>query len=110
MSQELKSSSEHQTRSSTTYRCFDCSHDIEDHVYFVQRRRIRKIPKNAPSSLSERVRLGIQFDAVDPSHAGVILGPEFDPHCSSCYKELLTIQELIDAHKNRLDKERKDLD
>jgi len=76
----------------------------------VQRRRVRKLPENAPSSLTERVRLGIKFDAVDPSHAGVILGPEFDPHCTTCYKELPSLQELIDVHKSGIDKSSKDLD
>ena len=95
---------------STTYICFSCGHDIEDHVYLVQRRRIRPIPKNAPSSLTERVRLGIKFDAVETFHAGVILGPERDPHCSTCFSKLPDIQELIDAHKNGIDKSSKNLD
>jgi len=91
MSRDLKSSSEHQTPSSsvTTYRCFSCGHDIEDRVYFVQRRRIRSSKELGP--------------LVDNSHGGVILGPEFDPHCSTCYSEIPTIQELINAHKKGLD-------
>ena len=92
MSLESKSSSEHQTHSSsaTTHRCFSCSHDIEDRVYFVQRRRIRSSKELSP--------------LVDNSHGGVILGPEFDPHCSVCYGKIPTIQELINAHKNGIGK------
>ena len=90
MSQESKSSSEHQTHSSsaTTYRCFSCGHDIEDRVYFVQRRRIRSSKELGP--------------LVDNSHGGVILGPEFDPYCSTCYGEIPTIQELISNNKREL--------
>ncbi len=106
MSLEPKSCSVLPTHSSTTYRCFSCDHDIEDHVYFVQRRRIRPVKELSPDGTIKHN----PPDAVDPSHAGVILGPEFDPHCSSCYKELPTIQELIDAHKKRVNNPSKNLD
>ena len=92
MSLGSKSSFEHQMHNSsaTTYRCFSCGHDIEDRVYFVQRRRIRSSKELGP--------------LVDNSHGGVILGPEFDPYCSACYSEIPTIQELINAHKNGIGK------
>ena len=87
---------------SDTYICYKCGEDIVDHVYQVQRRRIRKIPVDAPATRAEKVKLGILFDAVDPSHGGVILGPEFDDYCPTCFKNLPSIEELIKAHKTGL--------
>ena len=106
MSLEPKSCSVLPTHNSTTYRCFGCGHDIEDNIYFVQRRRIRPVKE---LSLTGTMKYNPP-DALDPSHAGVILGPEYDPHCSTCYMELPTIQDLINAHKNRVDKSSKNLD
>jgi hypothetical protein len=104
MSQELKSSSEHQTRSSVI--CTSCPEVIVDHIYSVQRRRIRPLTETLPDG---KVRYN-QPDIIDPSHAGVILGPEYDPYCPTCFAELPTIQELINAHKNGFDKGSKNLD
>ncbi len=89
------------SNSATTYRCFGCAKDIIDHVNMVQRRKIRPVPPNASPMMK---------DAVDPSHGGVILGPEFDPYCDICYAKIPTIQELLNAHKKRVDKERENLD
>ena len=88
----------------TTYICVDCEKDIVDHVYLVKRRKVRPILKNAPSSAVERVKLGILFDAVDTSHGGIIVGPEEDSYCSTCYTKLPSVEELINAYKNELDK------
>ena len=107
MSQEQKSSSELQTRSNGTrlYTCTDCDEVILDHVYLVQRRRIRSVPPKDSPQYATALK-----DAFDPSHGGVILGPEYDPYCPSCYENIPTIQELIDAHKNGLNLPSKNLD
>ena len=99
MSQEPRSSSEHQTHSKV---CSSCGEVIVDHAYSVQRRRIRSVSKNNFTPLNT--------DAIDPSHGGVILGPEFNLHCPACYESLPTIQELINAHKKRIDSSSKNLD
>ncbi len=43
-----------------------------------------------------------QPDVIDPSHAGVILGLEYEPHCPTCFAELPSIQELISNNKREL--------
>lgn len=77
----------------TTYKCCECGDDIVDHVYYVERRRIRPLKEGKVHNTP---------DLIDPSHAGVILGPEYDPYCPTCYEALPDIQELIDAYKNRI--------
>lgn len=98
MSQVEKSSSELPTHSS--YVCYSCGEDIAGQVWQVQRRRVRP--------LREMLSLGkIKHnppDLVDPNHAGIIVGPEYDDHCNSCHKSLPTVQELIDAHKSSISK------
>ena len=74
-----------------TYICYSCGVEIVDHVYSVQRRRIR--PAQIPGTIK---------DAVDPWHGGVQLGPEYDPYCSTCYREIDTIEEMLDTYKINL--------
>ena len=90
MSQESKCSSAHRTSSSVI--CSSCREVIIDHAYSVQRRRIRVPFKDATLN-----------DAFDSSHAGVILGPEFDMYCPTCYSNLPTIKELINANKSSIE-------
>ena len=90
--------------STRTYICVECLEGIVDHVYLVKRRKVRPIPKNAPSSAVERIKLGILFDAVDTSHGGIIVGPEEDSYCPTCYAKLPSVKELINAYKSGLDK------
>lgn len=104
MSQDQKSSSAPQTRSST-YVCVGCKESIIDHVYLVQRRRIRPTKETSPSGKT----IHNPPDLIDTSHAGVILGPEHDPYCTTCYMELPTLQDLINAHKKRVDSSSKNL-
>ncbi len=99
MSQESRSSSEHQMHSNI---CFSCGEVIVGRVYSVQRRRIRDVSRDEPSPLTT--------DAIDPLHGGVILGPEFDVDCIACYANLPDVQELIDAHKERVNSDSKNLD
>lgn len=82
------------------YICSICEKPISDHVYLVQRRKVRPV-KEILSDGKTRIN---PHDAIDPSHAGVILGPERDPYCSECFAKLPTIQELIDDYKKSLDK------
>lgn len=107
MSQESKFSSEHQTRTrdSDSYICTTCRKVILDHVYLVQRRRIRSVPSKGSPLYPTALK-----DALDPSHGGVILGPEQDVYCPTCYDKIPTIQELINAHKNGLNLPSKNLD
>lgn len=99
MSQELKLSSGPQTLSSTTtYKCCECGTDIVDHVYQVQRRRIRPLREVSETG---KVKHNVS-DALDGSHAGVILGPEYDLYCPTCYADIPTIQELINKNKGKL--------
>jgi len=65
---------------------------IVDHAYSVQRRGIRAPFKDKTLN-----------DAFDSSHAGVILGPEFDMYCPTCYNSLPTIKELISAHRSEIE-------
>ena len=90
MSQESKCSSVPRTSSSVI--CSSCREVIVDHAYSVQRRRIRAPFKD--STLN---------DGFDSSHAGVILGPEFDMYCPTCYNSLPKIKELIRANKSRIE-------
>ena len=83
-----------------TYLCYDCGEPIVDHVFLVQRRRVRPLKE----ILSDGVVQHNPHDAVESFHAGVQVGPELDPHCSTCYAALPTVQELIDAYKIGLDK------
>ncbi len=104
MSQEPKFSSEHQMHSSVI--CVSCEEIIVDHIYSVQRRRLRPLEETLPNG---EIRYNPE-DLLDHSHAGVILGPEYDPYCPTCFAELPTIQELINAYKKRTDKPGKNLD
>lgn len=93
MSQELKSSSE-QLPTASLYVCSQCEEPILDHVYQVQRRRIRPVVSVSEGGDG-------QHDAIDTWHNGVQLGPEFDDYCLSCYDKLPDIQELLnDYHKS----------
>ena len=103
MSQEPRSSSEHQTRSSMI--CSSCREVIINHAYSVQRRRVRAVPEKTSPLYKSALK-----DAVDSSHGGVILGPEFDLYCDTCFAALPTIQELIGDHKSKTDKSGKNLD
>ena len=78
--------------------CSSCGEVIVDHVYSVQRRKVRPASKDRTLN-----------DAVDSSHAGVILGPEFDMYCPTCFDSLPTIEELIRDYKKNLDSSSKDL-
>ena len=93
MSQETRYSSEHQTHNDEV--CVSCKEVITDHIYFVQRRSVRP--------LKETLSTGkVQFnpaDLLDSSHAGIILGKESDPYCTTCYQNIPSAQELIDANK-----------
>ena len=90
MSPESKCSSALRTSSSVI--CSSCGEVIVDHAYSVQRRRIRPPFKDATLN-----------DAFNSSHAGVILGPEFDMYCPTCFDSLPSIEELIDANKSRVE-------
>ncbi len=98
MSQVEKSSSEPLTHSERP--CYSCGESIVGRVWLVQRRRVRP--------LRELLSLGkIKYnppDLVDPNHAGIQVGPEYDDHCNTCYEKLPTVQELIDAHKSSISK------
>lgn len=101
MSQEPRFSSEHQKHSSLL--CTVCREVIIDHAYSVQRRRIRSVPAKSSPQYKDAMK-----DAVDPSHGGVILGPEFDLYCDLCYAKLPTIQELINDYKSAQTESEKD--
>lgn len=70
--------------------CSSCEEVIVNHAYRVQRRKIRAVPDN-PTVWDT--------DAVDKLHGGIVLGPESDLYCDSCYEKLPTVNELISAHK-----------
>jgi hypothetical protein len=78
--------------------CSQCGEEITDHVYKVQRRRIRP-----PTEQKFGEPINYKPDVVNPWHAGVQVGPEFDDHCQKCYDVLPSIDELFDAYKKRLD-------
>ncbi len=80
-----------------THICYVCGVEIVDHVYSVQRRIIRPVP--APGTVGYEKA---PKDAVDPWHGGVQLGPEYDPHCPTCYKEIDTIEEMLYKYKINL--------
>ncbi len=82
-----------------TYICYACGHDIVDHVYLVQRRTVRPVPLKGSPEYKTAPK-----DAVHTWHGGIILGPERDPYCSSCYTELSTVQNLLDSYKDSLKK------
>jgi len=96
MSQESKCSSALRTSSSVI--CSECGDVIVDHAYSVQRRRIRAPFKQATLN-----------DAFDSSHAGVILGPEFDMYCPTCFDDLPSIEDLIRDNKKSLDNSSKNM-
>jgi len=104
MSQESKCSSALRTSSSLI--CSSCGEVIVDHAYSVQRRRLRPTQEILPSGKKQYN----PRDAIDSSHAGVILGPEFDMYCPTCYETLPTIEELIRDNKKRLDSSSKNVD
>ncbi len=77
-----------------TYVCYVCGVEIVDHVYSVQRRRIRSVPALGTVAYEKALK-----DAVNPWHGGIQLGPEYAPYCSTCYKEIDTIEELLATYK-----------
>lgn len=85
--------------------CSSCGEVIVNHAYSVQRRRIRVVPEKTSPLYKSALK-----DAVDNSHGGVILGPEFDLYCDTCFVNLPTIEELIDGHKSKVDSSSKNLD
>ncbi len=77
--------------------CSQCKLPVGDHLYKVQRRRIR--------ALTEQVSgepINYKPDVISPWHAGVVVGPEYDDYCDTCFVKLSTIDELFDAYKKRL--------
>jgi hypothetical protein len=86
--------------------CSSCGEVIVDHAYSVQRRKIRPVSETLPDGTKKFS----MYDAVDSSHAGIILGPEFDMYCPTCYDSLPTIEELIRDHKKSLDSNSENVD
>lgn len=77
--------------------CSQCKRPVGDHLYQVQRRRIR--------ALTEQVNgepVNYAPDLANPWHAGIVVGPEYDDYCDGCFDKLPTIDELFDAYKKRL--------
>ncbi len=79
----------------TLYECCRCEEPILGAVYEVQRRRIRPLREGNITNLP---------DLVDSSHAGVIVGPEFDYYCQTHFDLLPSIQELISKNKKNLER------
>ena len=88
-----------------TYTCVKCLKDIVDHVYLVQRRKVRPLREVLPSGPDGKPIIKHNpSDAIETFHAGIQVGPEEDPYCPLCYAKLPTIQELINDFKSNLNK------
>ncbi len=82
----------------TLYTCYDCGKTVpaHEHVYLVQRRRIR------PVKYDKQGKPG-RHDSVQTWHDGVQVGPEYDAHCDGCFDKLPSIDDLLARHKANME-------
>ena len=80
------------------YTCCQCEQPITDHVYQVDRRRVRPLVE-----FKKGKEVFNPPDALQSWHAGIIVGPENDDYCPKCFELIPGVQELLNDYKTGLD-------